>query len=287
MQTTTIVELGELAAQVLAPSVRGRVLGSSEHALWLQTEGGDVLWVDDRHGAFGRRGLLCEAALRGAAPGETFRVEEQAVVLESGSVLLLAGAKRVPSRPLCALPLSEEDRALRVERLRPVLDERPGADSPVATYIATQTQRFVTDIAKGAPFTVAAPRIVGLGVGLTPSGDDFLGGFACGRFAVGDPLSLSDEEFSQIFGATHALSRARLEDHLRGEPTRDERSFVESLIAGVSPYDDLDLPSEDAPLSEAARVLSATGQSSGWEFMAGACAALTIEAGPAAGAIGV
>lgn len=261
------------------PRVRGVVLGCFEHAICLETERGEILWVDDREGAFGRRGLLCEVALPLATPGQRFRVEEEIVAFESGASLVLAGARLVPSRPLCSLPLSERERVERVEAVRPVLDERPDKSSPVSAYIASQTQRFVTEFARGAPFVEAAPRIVGLGVGLTPSGDDFLGGFACARFAVGAPLALSDDEFSRLFGATHALSRARLLDQLQGEPTRDERSFVESLIAG---HADLDGDEGEAPLSEALRALSSTGQSSGWEFMAGACAALTV--GESAGA---
>jgi hypothetical protein len=99
----------------------------------------------------------------------------------------------------------------------------------------------------------AAPILLGLGPGLTPSGDDYLGGFLCALAHLGRATTIDTD-------GTHAISRARLAMHMRGEGTRAEVRFVRALVAG-----------EDSGDAEAA--LKKHGHSSGDDFMRGARAA--------------
>jgi len=96
--------------------------------------------------------------------------------------------------------------------------------------------------------------LLGLGPGLTPSGDDFLGGWFLVRHRLGyrDALDMS---------ATHEISRARLTMHLNGEGTRAEIRFVDALLNG-------------GDVDAAANIIRNHGHTSGDDFMRGARAAV-------------
>jgi hypothetical protein len=96
--------------------------------------------------------------------------------------------------------------------------------------------------------------LLGLGHGLTPSGDDFLGGWHLVRHRLGHRETLD-------MSATHEISRARLQMHLNGEGTRAEIRFVDALLNG-------------GDVENAAQILRNHGHSSGDDFMRGARAAL-------------
>jgi len=100
---------------------------------------------------------------------------------------------------------------------------------------------------------VAAHHVLGLGPGLTPAGDDFLGGF----LAVRRRLGYRDVIDTTL---THEISRARLEMHMRGEGTRAEARFLRALLAG-----------EDTGATR--ERLTRLGATSGADFIRGAVAA--------------
>lgn len=115
---------------------------------------------------------------------------------------------------------------------------------------------FVSSVRAGQPLRDAARSLLGLGRGLTPSGDDFLGGFLVVRHRRG---------FRDVIDArqTHVISRARLSMHVRGEGTRAEMRFVDALLDGA------DLVAPEASLRR-------LGHSSGHDFMRGALAAAEL-----------
>jgi hypothetical protein len=102
----------------------------------------------------------------------------------------------------------------------------------------------------------AAPILRGLGPGLTPSGDDYLGGFLCALHHLGRPSAIDTTQ-------THAISRARLDMHMRGEGTRAEVRFVRALVHG-------------GDTTKAEATLQNHGHSSGDDFMRGAGAAWSL-----------
>ena len=101
--------------------------------------------------------------------------------------------------------------------------------------------------------TLAPHHLLGLGPGLTPAGDDFLGGFLAVRHRLGHRDIIDT-------AATHEISRARLAMHMRGEGTRAEVRFLRALLAG-----------EDT--TDAAERLRRLGATSGADFIRGAVAA--------------
>lgn len=146
---------------------------------------------------------------------------------------------------------------------------------PVATRQA-EVQALAAACARKsyAAFITAAARLVGVGTGLTPSGDDFVGGALFGlrllhpedrgwRGAAGEVAALAKRR-------THAISAALLGDLAGGcsfAPLHD-------LLHAASSGDDLRM------LHARAAELTKIGHSSGWDMLAGLCAGVTGRINP-------
>jgi hypothetical protein len=117
----------------------------------------------------------------------------------------------------------------------------------------------------------AAGRLIGLGPGLTPSGDDFLIGFLAGM-RIGPPDAVR-EAFIARFSAevihlsihTNDISRALLLDAARGDTPECIIALVDSIRAG-----------QPESIYAAAGSLLATGSTSGADTLFGFLSALGI-----------
>ena len=113
----------------------------------------------------------------------------------------------------------------------------------------------------------AATALLGLGPGLTPAGDDYVGGalFARRLVAEGDAASRARwneagaEMTCRARQRTHPISAALLADLIEGDGPAALHELV-SAIAG---------PAAPAETIQAARRLVASGHSSGWDLLAG------------------
>jgi hypothetical protein len=112
-----------------------------------------------------------------------------------------------------------------------------------------------------AAFAAARP-LLGLGAGLTPSGDDLVGGalFATRFLARRDPrwTKLAKELSREIRSRSHAVSAALFSDLAAGRSFAPMHEIAEALSVGA----------DEAALA-AARALVAIGHSSGWDMLAG------------------
>lgn len=117
-------------------------------------------------------------------------------------------------------------------------------------------------------------NLLGLGPGLTPSGDDLLGGVLLALHAVG-AQELARALWANIepetHRRTHAISRAHLCAAAENYCSQTIRSALTSVLTG-----DLD------SLSEAVNLVGAIGHSSGWDLLTGVCLALQAFANGAA-----
>ena len=125
-----------------------------------------------------------------------------------------------------------------------------------------------------APGTATAGEpLLGLGSGLTPSGDDFVGGvlFARHVLAPGD-TAWSAAAASLVEGArtlTHPISAALMTDLAHGEGHEPLHDLIDALTVDRAP---------DRALRAVER-LGRLGHSSGWDMLTGVLVGL---AGPAA-----
>lgn len=108
----------------------------------------------------------------------------------------------------------------------------------------------------------AARGLIGLGPGLTPSGDDLLGGALCALHALGDAAlakRLADWALPIAREATNRISNAHLACAAQGECGEAVNNAIVALLRGNPP--DLDR-------------IDAIGHTSGWDALAGAALAL-------------
>lgn len=107
----------------------------------------------------------------------------------------------------------------------------------------------------------ASRNLLGLGAGLTPSGDDLVAAALFGRRLID-----RDESWARLGGelvrdastASHAISAALLADTVAGESFEPLHELADALVAG----------DEGAALA-AAHALVRVGQASGWDMLAG------------------
>ena len=125
-------------------------------------------------------------------------------------------------------------------------------------------------------FEVAALRVLGLGHGLTPSGDDLLGGilFTLAHAPIATWLSAVPGVHARIRGAaqsaTNPISAALLDDLMRGSSYRVLHDVFDAFQAG-----------EPGPITDAVDRLMRLGASSGGDMLAGVFLALQICEPPA------
>jgi hypothetical protein len=114
-------------------------------------------------------------------------------------------------------------------------------------------------------FVQAGQRLLGVGGGLTPSGDDFVGAALFTLYHLGATRwhAAAEALAAAIPSRSHAISAALFTDLARGE------SFapLHQILAAA--------PSDIEAIFEPARRLAAIGHSSGWDMLTGMIAAAT------------
>jgi hypothetical protein len=108
----------------------------------------------------------------------------------------------------------------------------------------------------------ASRALLGLGSGLTPSGDDLVGGALFGRRLVADDArpwrALGEHLAEEATRASHAISAALLADLAAGASFAPLHALADALAAD-----------DDAAARAAAGALVALGHSSGWDMLTG------------------
>lgn len=118
--------------------------------------------------------------------------------------------------------------------------------------------------------TRAATHLIGLGPGLTPAGDDYIGGMFFARTTLGPAEARGRwRAAGEVVGAhahraTHPISAVLLADLVAGRGHAPLHDLAHRLATGAPTSATLD----------AARRLARIGHSSGWDIMAGLIAAL-------------
>lgn len=264
----TAAEIGWKASVALARARgRARVLAVLSDSTYL-TAGGEIVWLGGADAPLHPRAIL------------TARRPEPPAI--AGGVLPIdaRAARRwqpppFPRGACSSRAMAAGCRAL-VDRLETV-----GVPDGLGTLLRSVTPAFPLDRAAPAADALAracaaddagraaaaAKRLLGLGPGLTPSGDDYVGGAffarACRVPAARGGTTSWDRAAAEILAAardlTHPISAALLGDLLEGHGWAPLHDLARALAA-------------DAPLTvavAAARRVVRLGHSSGWDILAG------------------
>lgn len=250
------VSLGPAAVRLLAPGSTFRVHGVSASALHLQPEGTrDFLTLVGRRGG----GLPHAVALAceelgpwGVAPGDAARFTDGVLLLTAagGPVRVeLAHARRLPRRTLpaisspgtarlaCARRLAELQAAAGADLRLEVLTGDAAPPSPLAARLAASARALADATADLDALGRAAAALLGVGGGVTPSGDGFLAGYlaaarAAGRPALADALGRAIERGLE---RTSAPSGFLLRCAIAGEWPGPLVDLAEALAADRQP----------------------------------------------------
>lgn len=254
-----IVALGQRARRALERT-RGiaHPLAGFPGSPWYEA-GDEIIWVGARLPALHPRAVLTSVA---PARGQALRFE---------SIPRSAWSARLP--PLDAGAVARV--VTRAKRLRRAVIAAQAPEG-FGTFLARKSPQFPLDrampwvralsvaIEHDDPLAAFAPArsLLGVGAGLTPSGDDLVGSVLFGkRF-----LSRADRRWTnlgkrlsrEIGARSHAVSAALFSDLAAGRSFAPLHDIASALAAGA----------DEAALS-AARALLAIGHSSGWDMLTG------------------
>lgn len=279
------VSVGILAARALQPDVRGVIRAVFERSFYVTMGGAWCCFGPPGLGA-GPLNVLCAAELVGAIPalreGAGITVQKDRIRIGDDLTVALSAAQPWTPPPPAAwsrkalvrglvafkavLPAKLPDDGLALLLRQPSDEALP----PVARF-AQMPAEAVGRIVQAGPTCEASMseplvNLLGLGPGLTPSGDDFLGGamVALARLGMTAERGLIWSTLSPLV-ATHMndVSRAHLAAAAEGYGSAALHELLEAVLDG-----------EEDALPPRVAALGAVGHTSGWDAMAGAIAVL-------------
>jgi Protein of unknown function (DUF2877) len=292
--------IGDAAFDLLSTVNGGKVLASVTGAIYLLCERDELLWLASQTSPLHRRCMQVSRPFPHLQVGESFHLRDGCLVTRTGRILDFAGApvweppvlsigKTIPVSHLGGLVQSAYHR-LAVQKksgwgvLIPAILQIAGGqaepeESGNGFFLPGNVWPAVRGILLAGlarnfdPILPYAAGLVGLGIGLTPSGDDFLGGlfFASTllRCAYPNIPYLQAWNYADfILGCktqTNLISFTLLNDHSQGHALEPLHLFANALLAGRF---DQALPF--------ASELAAVGHSTGWDVLAGFLVGMSV-----------
>jgi Protein of unknown function (DUF2877) len=259
--TIRVTEVGDTARRVIEAASSATVVASLSRSVYLEVAG-QIVWLGPTGSTPHRRVIVSPDALDAGGARH----------VETSFDLRAAREWRPPSPPAVdGETLAHESRRLvdALERLDGpdgfgalLIGRRPGFPLDRATEDAHD---FIRACARGEASAAASigQRLLGLGPGLTPAGDDLVGGAFFARRLLGDWSGPAAAIRARARERTHAISATLLGDLLDG--------------SGHAPLHDLALAlarSDGAAALDAAGRLVRIGHSSGWDMLTGFLGAL-------------
>jgi hypothetical protein len=287
MRTIQIERIGIVAARALQDGARGEVAAVFERSFYV-TVGGQWICLVPRGGGLGPLNAECrEASLAGVIKslriGDRAAVENKSLRAGSALVLSLESAKEWRPAPptgwnrdsvqrgLAKLRAAIGARELPQEGLAALLADsstRPNAVAEAARAPLRDLQSMLRKAIAGSPDSLDAAKLVpliGLGPGLTPSGDDAIGGALITLHVLGEDKVrdlLWHELAPHARTATGDISFAHLSAAAEGFGHEAIHHLINKVMEG------------GADLSGALDTVHAIGHTSGWDAIAGVAIAL-------------
>jgi len=306
-------QIGSRAKVLLAhPGFSWKVLAVLSTTIYLVSGDGEILWMSQEGLAMHRRCILASFRSRFICVGQNFfvhgpflRISEDATIdLDPATEWKPSGVGPKHAEPLtvinaCTRRLLEAVTKLEnakgfgqmIPQMSPQMIPQmipmtsslaDGNQQPIsnADPLLAKARNSILNLATACfnfdmtEVTRRGRELVGLGPGLTPSGDDFLGGLLFAAHSLktaypqhfnweGEPVTdLIDWASTQ----THPISHAILRDHAFGHGSEPLHEVVASLLNGR------DL---DCTMAGVTRLLQ-IGDSSGWDILAGMLTGLLL-----------
>ncbi len=297
--------IGEEARRFLLPGTDGRVLAAFSKAIYLLNPQNDLCWLSSENAPMHRRAIQVGARLPGVAVGTPFAVTDQHlsfgpdIVLDFSQTRRWRFTPRTPGRVLLINELYQRLYAITsiidhlpsakgfgnlipeivnihqgqpISRSNPKLEGAPIYAQPIIREIAVLC--LAHDFRLMLEF---AEELVGLGEGLTPSGDDFIGGLLFCLQSIHHNYGLLqvngfpglDSFLRRSESQTNLISFTLLKDHASGHGSESLHNLLNDLLTG-QPLD---------VLSRSIMGLVQIGHSTGWDLLAGVLTGLLVTVG--------
>lgn len=290
-----VKHIGKLASDLLVPGVQGSILASVSRAIYLYLEALDeIIWLMDERVPLHRRGLQVVGAIPHLSVGSPFIIEGRTLIAEAVRADFSNATLWEMQGFICNDKTLPNDLFIRVRELAisliktsnpssfgeiipglldatseypPSFEEKPFVTLPPLAQ--TIIEEWLKAVVEGDHLIEweKAQSLLGLGPGLTPSGDDFIGGVLFGSHVLNQicptavPLRLATKEdfltYARSF--TNPISFTLLKDHALGHSMEPLHQLAHGLLQGQ--------PLE--PLLEITRQLIQIGHSTGWDILAG------------------
>ncbi|MDH7486639.1 MAG: DUF2877 domain-containing protein [Anaerolineae bacterium] len=294
------LDIGETAQRLLASDQRGTVLAAVSNALYLLSEQGELFWLATADVARHPRGIRISEPLPRLAVNTSFVVDGHGLIIGSDTVLDRSRAS------IWRAPRISADDVLPVtclpERLYVAFSALDGLPSPAGLgsllpeilHIATNEQACprsqdlarvpalacpaIREIAHacmvhdGEKIMAQTESLIGLGEGLTPSGDDFAGGLLFCFYWLSRlypnhlPPLVRTNSIERLSGRTNLISFTVLKDLANGQGVEPLHLWLDCVLAG-RPV---------ALIQQQAARLIRIGHSTGWDLLSGALTGLLL-----------
>jgi len=293
--------IGEAAVCVLSDAQKGSVLASMTHAVYMLSDEGDLCWMIPLDSPMHQRAVQINAPIPRLKVGSLYEVVDHSLTTSSGDILDFQQATIWSSPKLSSdqvVPISRLSETLYIvvgqllayhkpsglgDLIMPILqlrDHQVGASEiSQKSVLSKKAWSYINGIilaaANDADLIIArAKSLVGFGEGLTPSGDDFLGGFFFSVQLVDHyypkkvsiPFCHYSDFVHQSKSLTNLISYTILKDHVDGHSVEPLHQFANGLLRGES-VDKLFLYGE--------RLIS-LGHSTGWDLLSGFLAGMSV-----------
>ncbi len=287
-------QVGSKAKELLAaPGFSGKVLAVLSGMVYLSVQEEEILWVCLEGFPLHRRGIGV-SRLPLVTKGENCFAGSSGLTFAGGPSIALQGSTEwVPGKPKpedAASPAKVRDRFRRLLAVLDLLEIPDGLGPSISLVSALAGGRTLPsfpagslmgrvkdqlwDLAQGCrrqdlgALLVKGRELVGLGFGLTPSGDDFLGGllfaahFLHRTYPTTFPTAQTgvDELLDWARPRTHPISHAVLSDLAMGHGPEPLHDLVCILLRERE---------NTSEAVDAAVRLTRMGHSSGWDMLAG------------------
>lgn len=294
--------IGEAALDWLSSGHGGKVLANVTHAVYLISEQDELLWLAPETSPMHRRCLRVPSPLPPLEAGTGYWIKDHHLIASSGEALdfgrspvwmppVSLDRKSVPVTWLVGLVPYAYHRLIAGQEPRgwgalipAILQVAGGRPEPdvagngiILPGIVWPAVKWIVLSCLAHDFGLVlehAAGLVGLGEGLTPSGDDFLGGlFFCLellRSTYPEITDLRTWNYSDfVLGCksqTNPISLALLKDHAEGHALEPLHHFADDLLAGRPVEQFLPFAGD----------LAAVGHSTGWDVLTGFLAGMTV-----------
>jgi len=284
-----IENYGSQAAQTLTPGTRLQVLAVFDSSCYLQTQNGAITCLLDNTHPPGPLHILCrmppgfawtsglQTGMQASATtagllleGQYFCPVQQAPIWRPAHIprpdgaILRAGLENLYRLIGSSSRFTPSSNGLG-HLLRPLLADELmlfSSDNPIisAALPGVAALRHWLHNAAERKISAAVMSLLGLGPGLTPSGDDLLAGLLLGLQVLGWSSAarrLADQLLPAAHERTHPISLAYLQCAAAGEAAAPLHRLLQALC------------SNNADLAPALSALSRMGHSSGWDSLLG------------------